>query len=248
MSNTLLIVRDESHANHALDRDLLQRGFRLKLALFAEKAIAFAQHRQPDLLLVEIQRPVDRWIDLCQTLRKITSAPIVLLIPSDVQLDRIHALESGADDCISESMRFDELAALLQAHIRRARLHQHARNSGPKMMEAKDNHAPEEKLTSSGVQRFGTLVIDLETRRIQRSSAWHPLRPKELALLLFFVRNQGTTFSRTELFNAVWGKSEVKQSRTVDVHVRWLRKKVEKDPANPEKITTVRGIGYRFNG
>ena len=256
MSNSILIVRDNGVPYPLIGQHLLQHNFRLLLISFGDEVLTFTRKQDPDILLLDIDLPTEKWFDLCRTLRESTRAPIILIAPKSAPIDRIRALEIGADDCMVKPIRAEELLMLLRAHLQRANFfkrfitptggfgHNHpgAENGVPLSMQTASNG------TTATLQQIGSVLIDLETRKIQRSGVWYSLKPMEFALLLFFVRNQGVTFSRPELLGAVWGKHDADKSRTVDVHIRWLRKKVEDDPTRPRRILTVRGMGYRFNG
>lgn len=267
MSSRILIVQDDSTPNQVKDQSFLQETFHLSSIRFHdfisqnEQIVSRASQLKPDLLLMDIGTSAERWFELCNKLRIITDAPIILLIPQSIQIDRIQALEIGADDYMVKPVRNHDLLLLLRAHLYRVNLYKRRSEAGDLKIEspyarnqpAEDQHEDAagflgQDMPLDSIRRMGNVVIDLEARKIQRSDVWYSLKPMEFALLLFFIRNQGITFSRIELLNAVWGKQDSYQSRTVDVHIRWLRKKVEDDPNMPTRITTVRGIGYRFNG
>jgi DNA-binding response OmpR family regulator len=170
-------------------------------------------------------------LTVCRTLRQTADMPILMLTARTGELDKIVGLESGADDYLTKPFSVGELLARIRALLRR---------SGPRP--AGDELKPGDPLTGSG----SILALNLVSRRASLGGQELLLSPKEFNLLAELLRNRGAVLSRDLLLTRVWGYDYVGDSRTVDVHVRWLREKIEADPANPQRIVTVRGIGYRF--
>jgi DNA-binding response OmpR family regulator len=173
--------------------------------------------------------------EVCRTLRQEMIVPILMLTARDEEVDKVVGLEVGADDYMTKPFSMRELLARVKALLRRVRLMQEelATESGP---------ADAEKLA------VGDLTIDLARHEALRAGEPLSLKPKEYELLVYLVRNRGIVLSRDQILERVWGWDYVGGSRTVDVHVRWLREKIEPDASNPTRIVTVRGVGYRFEG
>jgi len=166
-------------------------------------------------------------LEVCRILRKNTSVPILMLTAKVEEVDRVVGLELGADDYVSKPFSMRELLARVRALLRRA---------------GTSAAAEAEVLTT------GDLEVDLKTRKAVQRGQRLTLKPKEFELLAFFLRNRGRAFSREQLLNEIWGYEFAGGTRTVDVHIRWLRQKIEDEPAQPARLLTVRGLGYRFEG
>jgi DNA-binding response OmpR family regulator len=162
--------------------------------------------------------------------------PILMLTARDDEIDRVVGLEVGADDYLTKPFSMRELVARVKAQLRRSRLLREELDKQPPA------ERPQEKLT------FGDLVINLTRREVTLSGEPLALKPQEYELLLFFAEHKGQMLSREFILERVWGWDFIGDSRTVDVHVRWLRQKIEEDPGEPKRIVTVRGGGYRFEG
>jgi DNA-binding response OmpR family regulator len=183
--------------------------------------------------------------EVCRILRQETSVPIVMLTAREEEIDRVIGLELGADDYITKPFSLRELAARVKALLRRVRLDREesahsAAQQGPA--------APPVQEPRRETLRFDNLEIDLARWEVRLDRQPVPLKPKEFELLLFLARHRGQVLSRDLILERVWGWDFSGGSRTVDVHVRWLREKLETDPAEPARIVTVRGSGYRFEG
>lgn len=175
-------------------------------------------------------------LEITRILRREMNVPIIMLTARDDEIDRVVGLEMGADDYLTKPFSMRELMARVKAQLRRSRLHQEELNRYA------DTAAPQKTLA------FDNLVINTTRHEITLNEETLPLKPKEYELLLFLAEHRGQMLSREFILERVWGWDYVGDSRTVDVHIRWLRQKVEKDPSNPERIITVRGGGYRFDG
>ncbi len=169
-------------------------------------------------------------------LRKEMITPILMLTARDDEIDRVVGLEVGADDYLTKPFSMRELMARVKAQLRRSRLLRE------ELDKSKVEENQQEKLT------FGSLVINLTRREVTLHGQPLPLKPQEYELLVFFAEHKGHMLSREFILERVWGWDFIGDSRTVDVHVRWLRQKIENDPSKPERIVTVRGGGYRFEG
>jgi DNA-binding response OmpR family regulator len=224
---TILVVDDEPTLVATLKYNLERESFRVLEAADGEAALEAARSGRPDLIVLDLMLPGLSGLEVCRILRKETRVPIIMLTAKDAEVDKIVGLETGADDYVTKPFGMPELMARVRALLRRAE---------PAEDEALD------------VVESGDLRVDLARREVQRAGAPLRLKPKELDLLGFFMRRRGRVFSREELLNQVWGYEFADDTRTVDVHVRWLRQKIEADPAQPSRLITVRGVGYRFEG
>ncbi len=220
----LLVVEDDQTVLDTLAYNLAQEGYEVLCANDGIAAIDMAREHQPDLILLDVMLPGLDGLTVCRTLRREMTMPIVLLTARSGEVDRIVGLDSGADDYIVKPFSLGELYARLRAVMRRG------------------SAMPSDKLQS------GDLTLDLVAHRAWRGEADLNLSPKEFDLLAELIRHKGAVLTRDLLLQRVWGFDFIGDSRTVDVHIRGLREKVEEDSAKPARIETVRGIGYRFAG
>jgi DNA-binding response OmpR family regulator len=223
----ILIVDDEPTLVATLRYNLEREGYAVVEAVDGESALAAARAEHPDLVVLDIMLPGLDGLDVCRILRKDTSVPILMLTAKVEEVDKVVGLELGADDYVSKPFSMRELLARVRALLRRA---------------GTSASVEGEVLTT------GNLEVDLKTRRAAHRGERLTLKPKEFELLAFFLRNRGRAFSRDQLLNEIWGYEFAGGTRTVDVHVRWLRQKIEDEPAHPARLLTVRGLGYRFEG
>ncbi|MDT7943311.1 MAG: response regulator transcription factor [Dehalococcoidia bacterium] len=221
----ILIVEDEPTLAQALRYNLEREGYRVTLASQGQEALDAFHLRHPDLVILDLILPDMDGLEVCRALRRHSSVPILILTARGEETDRVVGLELGADDYMVKPFSMRELVARVRALLRRAQ-------SSP----------PDEVLVSSDLR------LDLRRREAYRGGMPLPLRPKEFDLLAFFMRHRGRALSREEILTHVWGVDVAVDTRTVDVHVRWLREKVENVPSKPTRIITVRGLGYRFEG
>ena len=236
MTETILIVEDETSLQETLAYNLKKEGYIVEVVGDGRSALDSARRLKPDLIVLDIMLPEMDGFEVARILRKEMSTAILMLTARDDEIDRVVGLEVGADDYLTKPFSMRELMARVKAQLRRARLLRE------EMGKLKDVLQPHEKLT------FDELVIDLTRREVTLSAEVLPLKPKEYELLLFFAEHRRQMLSREFVLERVWGWDFIGDSRTVDVHVRWLRQKIEKDPAIPTRIVTVRGGGYRFEG
>ena len=197
-------------------------------------ALKAARQAQPDLILLDLMLPGMDGIEVCRILRQEMNIPILILTARDDEIDRVIGLEIGADDYITKPFSMRELIARVKAHLRRERLIRQEISPQPEAIH--------------DVLDFANLRIDLSRREALLDGTPIALKPKEFDLLVFLARHRRQALSRTFLLERVWGWDFAGGTRTVDVHVHWLREKIEPDPAHPTRIVTVRGSGYRFEG
>jgi DNA-binding response OmpR family regulator len=176
--------------------------------------------------------------EVCRTLRQEMNTPVLMLTARDDEIDRVVGLEVGADDYLTKPFSMRELMARVKAMLRRVRL---IREDAEAKSAASDQPA-------GGAMRYGNMEINTIRREVLFEGKPLPLKPKEYELLHFLAIHRGQVLTREHILEKVWGWDFIGDSRTVDVHIRWLREKIESDPANPERIVTVRGAGYRFEG
>jgi DNA-binding response OmpR family regulator len=220
----LLLVEDDQTLRETLAYNLSREGYAVIQAGDGVSALDLAREHTPDLVLLDVMLPGLDGLTVCRTLRREQDIPIVLLTARSSEVDRIVGLDSGADDYIAKPFSIGELLARLRAVMRRGRGQ------------------------STTKLQCGELTLDLVAHRAFRNSENMNLPPKAFDLLAELIRHKGAVLTRDLLLQRVWGFDFEGDTRTVDVHVRLLREKIEANPANPEHIQTVRGIGYRFEG
>ena len=231
----VLIVEDEITLRETLTYNLERQEYTVEAVGDGLAALEAARRLHPDLILLDLMLPKMDGIEVCRILRQEMNVPILMLTARDDEIDRVLGLEIGADDYITKPFSMRELLARVKAHLRRERLIRAE-------VGAAQETAPKEVL------EFGNLVLDLTRREARLDRAPLPLKPKELELLLYLARHRGQALTRDHLLQHVWGWEFSGGTRTVDVHIRWLRERIEADPAHPTRIITVRGSGYRFEG
>src|SRR5215216_2519819 len=236
MAETILIVEDEPALRDTLSYNLKKDGFTVEAVGDGRAAIDSARKLKPDLIILDLMLPEIDGFEVCRILRKEMATPILMLTARDDEIDRVVGLEVGADDYLTKPFSMRELMARVKAQLRRSRLLRE------EMGKSADAQHKQEKLT------FGNLVVNLTRREVLLDNQPLALKPQEYDLLLFFAEHKGQMLSREFIIERVWGWDFIGDSRTVDVHVRWLRQKIEEDASNPNRIVTVRGGGYRFEG
>jgi len=236
MPETILVVEDEPALRDTLTYNLKKDGFTVETVGDGRSAIEAARRLKPDLVVLDIMLPELDGFEVARILRKEMTTPILMLTARDDEIDRVVGLEVGADDYLTKPFSMRELMARVKAQIRRTRL---VREEIEKSAQPIIKH---ETLS------FDKLIISVSRREVTLHGAPLALKPKEYELLFFFAEHKGHMLSREFILERVWGWDFIGDSRTVDVHVRWLRQKIEEDPSNPSRIVTVRGGGYRFEG
>lgn len=237
MTEKILVVDDEISLQETLSYNLKKQGYEVIVTGNGEEALKLAHEVQPDLVILDIMLPGLDGFEVCRILRKEMSTPVLMLTARDDEIDRVVGLEVGADDYLVKPFSMRELIARVKAMLRRVRL----------IREEVSQTEGEGKFKSE-IMAFDNLKIDMTRREITVNDEVVPFKPKEYELLTFLAQHQGQVLSREFILERVWGWDFIGDSRTVDVHVRWLREKIEQDPANPNRIITVRGAGYRFEG
>jgi len=243
MSYRVLVVEDDATLRETVEYNLRHQGYDVVVAEDGRAALELARAGQPDLILLDVMLPGLDGLEVCRILRQETSLPILMLTARTDEIDRVVGLEMGADDYLTKPFSMRELMARVKALLRRVEL---IREELAAQQEEPNGRAAAEPRAETFT--FDDVAIDLSRREVRQAGAPVRLKPKEFDLLVFLARNEGVALSRDLILERVWGWTFDGNSRTVDVHVRWLREKLEADPANPTRIVTVRGIGYRFDG
>ena len=234
MTEKILIVEDEKALQETLAYNLTREGYEPTVAGDGNTAITKAREIHPDLILLDIMLPGKDGFEVCRVLRQEMNTPILMLTARDEEIDRVVGLEVGADDYMTKPFSMRELIARVKAMLRRVRLIR------------EEVHSTEKAEAEKEELRSGNLVIDLKRREANIDGKVLELKPKEYDLLLYFMQHRARALSRDALLEQVWGWDFSGDSRTVDVHIRWLREKIEPDPSKPVRLVTVRGAGYRF--
>jgi two-component system alkaline phosphatase synthesis response regulator PhoP len=226
MARTILVVEDETTLRETLADALEAEGFQVVQAADGRAALTRFRADHPDLVLLDLMLPELSGIEVCRIIRAESGVPIVMLTAKDSELDKVVGLELGADDYVTKPFSLRELSARIRALFRRSE--QAAPAGGPSIVD------------------LGNVQVDLAGHRLLRDGESLPIKPKAFELLAFLVRNPGQAFTRDQLLEHVWGYDYAGETRTVDVHVHWLRTTLEDDAAAPKFIHTVRGVGYVF--
>jgi DNA-binding response OmpR family regulator len=238
MAESILIVEDEPSLQETLVYNLEKQGYTVEAAGDGRAALEAARRLKPDLIVLDIMLPELDGFEVCKILRREMSTPILMLTARDDEIDRVVGLEVGADDYLTKPFSMRELLARVKAQLRRT---QFLRDELQKVKSI-GSASPLETLV------FGDLVVNQTRREVMLGGQVIPLKPQEYDLLLFFAEHKGQMLTREFILERVWGWDYIGDSRTVDVHVSWLRQKIEKNAVSPERIITVRGGGYRFEG
>jgi DNA-binding response OmpR family regulator len=223
---TVLVVEDEASLASTLSYNFRKNGFNVISAGDGLEGLQAARRESPDVVVLDLMLPKMDGLEVCRRLRAGSDVPILMLTAKGEELDRVVGLEMGADDYLTKPFSMRELIARVRALLRR---------SG-----GRPAAADVSRLTA------GSLELDLRGRTVTRLGEEVALKPKEFDLLFFLAKNAGQVFTREQVLEHVWGYEFFGGSRTVDVHVRWLREKLEQDPGQPRHLLTVRGVGYKF--
>lgn len=224
----LLLVEDDENIAQPLLFGLKKEGFEVFHAKTGPAGLVMARQYRPDVILLDVMLPEMDGYTVCRILRQESAVPILMITARGQELERVMGLEVGADDYIVKPFSFRELVARIQAMLRRVEIDRQG-------------------LPHTDYLAIGEIVLDRSARQVTRNGKPVELSRREFELLQILMEHAGQALSRQELLDAVWGEDWVGTPRTLDVHIRWLREKLEADPANPRYIETVHGFGYRFN-
>jgi len=224
---TVLVVEDEESFLEALTVGLKREGFLVRVARDGVEGLELFETVKPDLILLDVWLPRMSGIDVCRELRTHSRVPIIMVTAKSSEIDTVVGLEVGADDYVTKPYRLRELVARMRAVLRRSPLAEQEPSSGEAL-------------------EVGDLRLDPERHEVRLRSNLIPLPLKEFELLELLMANAGRVLTRETLIDRVWGPHYVGDTKTLDVHVKRLRSKIEDDPAHPQRITTIRGLGYKY--
>ena len=228
IGNKILIVEDDQNLLATLKYNLLKESYDVITAIDGAQAIETARRERPGLIVLDVMLPKLSGFEVCRILRKEMTVPILMLTAKTEEVDKIVGLEIGADDYMTKPFSMRELLARVRAMLRRAKM------------------AEPEPSDEKTLLKINDLEIDPARHRASLKETVLNLTPKEFDLLVFLANNKGFVFNREQLLEKVWGYDYAGDTRTVDVHIRWLRQKIETDPAHPRNLLTVRGAGYKL--
>lgn len=226
MAEVILLIEDEVAISDSVRYSLENEGFIVAAAYDGVTGLAAAREHPPDLIILDLMLPKMSGLDVCSALRRESSVPIIMLTAKTDEIDRVVGLEIGADDYITKPFSTRELVARVRAVLRRA-----------------------DGLRGSDVEstmKADDVVVDVARRRVTVGDKRVHLPMKQFELLRMLIANRGRVVTREALFQAIWNTDTAYDTGTLDVHIRWLREKIEKDSGNPMRIRTVRGVGYKF--
>jgi len=226
----VLVVEDEESFSEALSFMLRREGYEVEVADDGNVAVEAFDQRGADLILLDLMLPGISGTEVCRQIRLKSQVPIIMLTAKDGEIDKVVGLEIGADDYVTKPFSLRELQARVRAQLRRL-------ESAPVPAE------PAGPIRPADV-RLGSVVVDLAGHRLLRDGETLAVKPKAFELLAYLLRHAGQVISRDQLLEHVWGYDYAGETRTVDVHVHWLRSQLEDDPARPRFLQTVRGVGY----
>ncbi len=225
---TVLVVEDEESFVEALKIGLKREGFRVEVARDGLQALDMFELVQPDVILLDVMLPKMSGIDVCRQLRKKTLTPIIMVTAKGAEIDTVVGLEVGADDYVTKPYRLRELTARMRAVMRRAPTSRGGEISG-------------------SIISVGDVALDPEQHEVTVRGEVQTLPLKEFEVLHILLANAGRVLPRETLIDRVWGSDYVGDTKTLDVHIKRLRSKIEEDPSNPTRIITIRGLGYKYD-
>ena len=224
----ILLVEDEPVFVETLRFQLQRDGYEVRVAPDGDAALVAAERMKPDLILLDLILPGMDGMEVCRRIRAQSSTPVIMLTARTGLGDKVTGLEAGADDYVTKPIQMRELLARIKAALRRSQL------------------PPAAETTM--IMTIGDLRVDIGRHSVFVNEREVPLRAKEFELLAFLARNAGQVVTREQIMRRVWNVDDAEDSRTVDVHIRWLREKIERDPSHPLRLQTVRNVGYRLAG
>jgi phosphate regulon transcriptional regulator PhoB len=222
----VLVVDDENPILDAVSYNLRKEGYHPLTASDAEQCMQIVLNENPDLIILDVMLPSASGFDICKRIRKDRNVPIIMLTARAEEMDRVVGLELGADDYVTKPFSMRELMARVKTILRRV---------------------GSEELSREEICETGGITIDPTRYEVKVNGKPVDLSPREFDLLRFLATHPGQVFNRQALLDRVWGADAYVEDRTVDVHIRWLREKIEDDPSHPIRLLTVRGVGYKFS-
>jgi DNA-binding response OmpR family regulator len=233
MDTVILVVEDDNTLREVLEYNLKKEGYEVLTAGDGGEALELYRSKKPRLVILDIMLPVMSGTEVCRIIRAESQTPIIMLTAKSEEVDRVVGLEIGADDYVTKPFSMRELLARIKAVLRRSEA---AKGAG---------------VPPTGKNEFleaADIAIDLNKHEVRKGGHRVELNPKEFELLVLLLSNRGQVISREQILRKVWGYDYIGTDRTVDVHIRWMRRKLETDPGNPRYLVTVRGYGYKFAG
>jgi two-component system response regulator RegX3 len=224
----ILLVEDEESLAESIRYTLEQEGFTVTVAVDGRKAIERFRSDHPDLVILDLMLPELSGLDVCRLIRQESNVPIVMVTAKDSEADKVAGLELGADDYVTKPFSIRELVSRVRAHLRRALM--------------------QEPVATVEMLNAGPIEMDVAKHEVRVGEGLVAFPPKEFELLEAFLRRRGRLLTREFLIEEIWGHDYVGDTKTLDVHVKRIRQKIENDPHDPELLLTVRGLGYKFVG
>lgn len=229
MASRVLVVEDDQTLLSVLEFNLIKEGYDVVTATDGAQALELARSNKPNLIVLDIMLPSMSGLEVCRILRKEMTIPILMLTARGDEIDKVAGLDLGADDYMTKPFSMRELLARVRAILRRAAMKTPASNLEIPL-------------------KVGDVEVDMARHTVIKGNTVLYLTPKEFELLAFLLQNKGFVFSREHLLEKIWGYDYAGNTRTVDVHIRWLREKLEDNPGKPRHLLTVRGTGYKLEG
>ncbi len=234
--NKILIVEDETNIADSVKLNLEAEGYEVEYTTDGQMGLHYARTLNPDLIILDIMLPKLDGFEVNKIIQKELSIPVIFLTAKSDEISTVLGLELGADDYISKPFSMRELISRVKAVLRRLE------NTKSHSISSQINNNPQK-----GKFIYGDIEIDIDGRRVLRNGNLIHLKPKEFEILVYLSSNQGMAISRDTLLDKIWGIDYFGDKRTIDVHLRWLRKKIELDSQKPKHLITVRNVGYRFD-
>jgi len=233
MGTSILVVEDDDTLRELLRYNLGKEGYSVVTAVDGAEAVEKYRSSKPQLIILDIMLPRMSGTEVCRIVRGESQVPIIMLTAKAEEVDRVVGFELGADDYVTKPFSMRELLSRIKALLRRSEAVKDAGTAAA---------------GSGGFLEAGDITVDLKKHEVSRSGTKVELNPKEFELLVLLLSNRGQVISREQILRKVWGYDFIGNDRTVDVHMRWMRRKLETDPDNPQYLLTVRGYGYKFAG
>lgn len=227
-TRTVLVIEDEVNLQEVLKYNFEKEGYKVFSAYDGDQGLRMSREVSADIVVLDVMLPRLDGMELCRIIRRETDIPIIMLTAKGEEIDRVLGLELGADDYLTKPFSVRELIARVKNILRRASFNH--------------EHASKEVIASRD------LTVNLTSHTVFVRDKIVDLRPREFDLLALFMLNKGRVFTRDYVLERLWGYDYIGSNRTVDVHVRWIREKIEQNPSKPNRIVTIRGVGYRFDG
>jgi two-component system OmpR family response regulator len=240
----ILIVDDEENIANTLKYNLIREGYEVSISVDGRQALEVARQEKPDLIILDLMLPGMNGLDVCRTLRQHSTVPILMLTAREEEVDKILGLELGADDYMTKPFSLREVIARIRAMLRRMEMLQTITTPPTEPIQLTVQATP--VAPPQDIIQAGELQINVNQHTVTLGEKQITLKPKEFDLLAFLARHRGQVLTRETLLERVWDYDYSGGTRTVDVHIRWLREKIETDPSKPHYIHTVFGVGYKF--